>query len=462
MSEPYAISRRALLGGALAGAAAIGLAPGSASAATRPGVRPLKKSGPGTLPNPAAPAGTDQIPQIKNIVAVMMENHSYDNMLGMMQGRGDGFVLGAGGRPTASNPWPKKSATPPPFKNATLSAFPMPNPCQQSGYPYNTWDAFWTSYAGGKNDGFVKSQSGPVSMGYFDDTVMPFTYSLAQTFPVCDRWFCSVGAQTYPNRRFYMAGTALGLLYDDLNGDVPPNGTIFQALNAYGISWKNYYSNDPSSLIWTYLAGEPNILDNLVGISQFYADAEAGTLPSFSLVDPNFDTSSEENPQDVQYGDQFLSQVVNAVMASPQWPETILVWCYDESGGYYDHVPPPKAAKPDSVAPVLAAGDHPGAFNRYGFRVPAGVVSPYAIPDYVSSVVHDHTSVLKLVETKWNLPALTYRDAAADNLLDSVDLTGPPAFLTPPTLAPPPDPSVLAGCLSTGPGTIPPAGYVTS
>ena len=462
MSEPHEISRRALLGGALAGAAAIGLAPGTASATTPARARVGRKVGPGTLPNPSAPAGTDQIPQIKNIVVVMLENHSYDNMLGMMQGRGDGFVLGPGGRPTASNPWPKQSATPPPVKRATLSAFPMPNPCQQAGHPYNTWNAFWDSYAGGRNDGFVKSQSGPVSMGYFDDTVVPFTYSLAQTFPVCDRWFCSVGAQTYPNRRFLMAGTALGLIDDTFPAGDPPNGTIFETLNTYGISWKNYYSNAPSALIWLYLLGKPGIQPNLAGISQFYTDAAAGTLPAFSLVDPDFGTSSEENPQDIQYGDVFLSQVVNAVMDSPQWPETILVWCYDESGGYYDHVPPPKAVKPDSVAPVLASGDHAGAYNRYGFRVPAGVVSPYAIPDYVSSVVHDHTSVLKLVETKWNLPALTYRDAAADNLLDSVDLTGPPAFLTPPTLAPPPDPSVLAGCLSTGPGTIPPAGYVTS
>jgi len=100
-------------------------------------------------------------------------------------------------------------------------------------------------------------------------------------------------------------------------------------------------------------------------------------------------------------------------------------------------------------------------FNRYGFRVPSGVVSPYARPNYVSSVVHDHTSILKLVETKWNLPALTERDAHADDLLDSVDLTSKPAFLTPPTLASPADPTVLDGCLTTGPGTIPPPGYVT-
>ncbi len=457
MTEGTNFSRRALLGGALAGAAAVGLAPGAASATSRPR---SKTPGPGTLPNPSAPAGTDQIPLIKNIVIVMLENHSYDNILGMMPGRGDGFVLGADGKPTASNPWPTSSVFPPPSKDAVLHAFPMPNPCQQPAHPYNTWEAFKVSYAGGRNNGFVKSQSGPVSMGYFEPSVLPFTNSMAATFPVCDRYFCSVGAQTYPNRRFLMGGTSLGLVNDVLNSDRPPNGTMFEALNAHGISWKNYYSSLPSALIWSYLGG--SVVPNLIKISQFFMDAATNNLPAVSLVDPDFGTQSEENPQDVQFGEQFLAQVVQAVMSSPQWPHTMLVWCYDESGGYYDHVPPPKAVRPDGVAPMLSAGDRPGSFNRYGFRVPAGVVSPYARPDYVSHVVHDHTSVLKLIETKWNLPALTYRDANADNLLDTVDLTAPPAFLTPPTLAAAPDPSILAGCQSTGPGTIPPPGFVTT
>ncbi len=391
-----------------------------------------------------------------------MENHTYDSLLGMLPG-GGGFTLDGAGQPTNSNPWPKKSVIAPPFKNAVLSSFPMPTPCQVDAHPYNTWEAGHTSYAGGKMDGFVKSQSGPVSMGYYDSTVMPFVNSLAETFPRCDQFFSSVMAQTYPNRRYFMAGTSLGLIADDLNVDVPPNGTIFEALNKYGISWKNYYSTDPSALIWTYLAENPSTTkDRLVSIDNFFTDAAAGTLPAYSMVDPNFGTSSEENPQDVQFGDQFLAQVVNAVMASPQWASTLLVWTYDEGGGYYDHVPPPKAVKPDSVAPKLASTDPPGAvFNRYGFRVPSGIVSPFAKPDYVSSVVHDFTSILKLIETKWNLPALTYRDANAVNLLDSIDLVSEPAFLVPPTLATPIDPTLAEGCQTTGPGTIPPPSYVT-
>ena len=109
-------------------------------------------------------------------------------------------------------------------------------------------------------------------------------------------------------------------------------------------------------------------------------------------------------------------------------PKTLLVWCYDEHGGYYDHVPPPAAVAPDAVAPAARIATQPGGYDRYGFRVPAVIVSPYARPDYVSHVVHDHTSILKLVETKWNLPALTYRDAAAEQpaRLDSTSPVRPP------------------------------------
>ena len=470
VTQSPAFSRRTLLGGALAGAAAVGLAACSSSSdssssttAAAPTTLPRTKVlQPGQLPNPDAPAGSDQLPQIKNIIVVMMENHSYDNVLGMQRGRGEGFTLDSAGKPTAVNPWPTGSSIPPPAPGKSVRAFPMPNPCQPEGEPYNTWNAFWASYADGANDGFVGSQSGPVAMGYLAPEVMPFTNSLAHTFPVCDRFFCSVGAQTYPNRRFLMAGTSLGLLTDVFPAAAPPNGTIFQALDAHDISWKNYYASLPSALIWSYQASLPGFSSHLTKIDQFYADAAAGTLPSVSMVDPDFDSNSEEDPQDVQYGDQFLAKVIDAVMASPQWPHTLLLWCYDESGGYYDHVPPPSAAVPDDVPPDLAPGDTPGTFDRYGFRVPAGIVSPYARKDYVSRVVHDHTSFLKLVETKWNLPVLTHRDGAADDLLDSVDLHAAPAFLTPPKLAAGADPAGLAGCLSTGPGTIPPASAVVT
>ena len=148
-------------------------------------------------------------------------------------------------------------------------------------------------------------------------------------------------------------------------------------------------------------------------------------------------------------------------MASPQWTTTLLVWTYDESGGYYDHVPPPSAVRPDAVAPVLAPADPPGLVSTAtASGCPPASCRPGPSLTTSRTVVHDHTSILKLIETKWNLPALTYRDADADDLLDCIDLTGRPHFLRPPKLAGPPDPMPLDSCLSTGPGTIPPHGYV--
>ena len=131
-------------------------------------------------------------------------------------------------------------------------------------------------------DGFADSQSGPVSMGYITPGTMPFVNSLAATFPVCDRYFCSVGAQTYPNRRFLMAGTSLGLLGDSFPAAAPPNGTVFQALSAHDITWKNYYATLPSSLIWSYQASLPGFSSHLTKIDQFHGDAAAETLPSVS------------------------------------------------------------------------------------------------------------------------------------------------------------------------------------
>jgi phospholipase C len=248
---------------------------------------------------------------------------------------------------------------------------------------------------------------------------------------------------------------------DALPTVIPPNGTIFDTLNRHNISWRNYFSTLPTLGVFPSLLQQRSIISNLAPIATFYTDASAGRLPSFCIVDPDFKKQSEEDPQDVQYGDQFLARVVNAVMTGPAWSKTLLLWTYDESGGYFDHVPPPPAVPPDSVEPQLLPTDPPGKFDQYGFRVPAGVVSPYARKDHVSRVTYDHTSVLKLLETKWNLPALTARDANAANLLDMVDLEARPAFLTPPALPAPADPAPLAGCLTTGPGTIPPVGAVT-
>ena len=190
-------------------------------------------------------------------------------------------------------------------------------------------------------------------------------------------------------------------------------------------------------------------------VDQYLSAARAGTLPAVSLVTPK-STGSEENPQDIQQGEAFAASIINAALHGPAWPKTLLIWTYDEHGGYYDHVSPPAAVPPDDIPPTLQPGDVPGGYDRYGFRVPCVVVSPFAKPDYVSSVVHDHTSVLKLIETKWNLPAITRRDANAANLLDTLDLTrkgiGRPAFAEPPELPKPGVETNPSDCRRTGAG----------
>jgi phospholipase C len=299
-------------------------------------------------------------------------------------------------------------------------------------------------------------------MGYWGPGVLPFAYSFAKTFTVANRWFCSAPCQTYPNRRFLMAGTAYGDIATDsstISLTPPPNGTIFDRLSAHGVSWRNYYTDLPqTAIIPSIIKSHPA---NLAPIAEFFTDCAAGTLPSVSFVDPEFGVLSdigaplvgvvgvnnvgvefseaggdEEEPQDLTYGENWAYQVVKAVLASPAWARTLLVYTFDEHGGYYDHVPVPAAIRPDTIKPDLTATDVAGSYGLYGPRVPTIVASPYSKPNAVTNVVHDHTSILATIEAKWNLPALTYRDANAATVLDFLDLKRP-ARLDPPTISPP-------------------------
>jgi phospholipase C len=453
---------------------------------------------PGDRPDASRPAGTDMLPQIKHIIVLMMENHSFDNYLGTL-GRGDGFPVDDDGAPDAENP---DSA------GAMIRAYHARSTVQQDSVPSQSWSASHTQWAGGKLNGFVTAteQVAPdgdktAAMSYWTEQDLPFYHGLARTFPLADRWFSPCLGPTFPNRRFLLAGTANGLM-DDLPLDLldrPRGGTILDMLTRHEIPWVNYRpaSNDQSEfrrylqyrrrrtrhhltslgrplrttsdgfkrdLQFTaaiYPLGMAGYMAHVRSIGQFLADADSGNLPSFCIVDPDYRRFSEENPQDIQKGEGFAAEVISRVMHGPGWADTLLIWTYDEHGGYYDHVAPPAAVPPDDVparslvahpsplhgllkvlfpgyvrhAQQLVAG--PDAYDNYGFRVPAVIVSPYARPDCVVSDVFDHTSILKLIEEKWNLPALTRRDAAATSPLGALDLTAPPAFLTPPELPAP-------------------------
>ena len=176
-------------------------------------------------------------------------------------------------------------------------------------------------------------------------------------------------------------------------------------------------------------------------INQFLTDAAAGQLPQFSLVDPYTNYSEEDG--DISIGEAFAARIIGAVLASPNWSRTAMFLVYDEHGGWFDHVPPQPRVRPDNVPPeITVPPDQPGGYDQTGFRVPCVVISPFARRDFVSHVVHDHTSLLKFMETKWNLPAMTYRDANATNMFEFFDFHGPPAFAEPPSLAAPLNPFV--------------------
>jgi phospholipase C len=459
---------------------------------------------PGVRPDTSRPPGTDLIPQIKHIVVLMMENHSFDNYLGTL-GRGEGFSTGDDGEPDAENP---DSA------GRGIRAHHLTSTGQLDGAPCQSWNASHQQWAGGKMNGFVTStqKTAPdadetVAMGYWTEQELPFYHGLARTFPLADHWFSSCLGPTFPNRRFLLAGTAHGLI-DDLPVNIldrPPAGTIMELLSRHGISWVNYrpagsdqsqfrsyvqyrrrrarhhrraaglpfrrvtdgVKRDLQFTAGLYPLGMARYLLHIRSIDQFFADADAGTLPAFSIVDPLFAEYSEENPQDIAKGESFAAEVIRHVMHGKGWADTLLIWTYDENGGYYDHVAPPSAPPPDDVpgrsliahkswlrgvcgvvfpgyvrrAKELVA-DAPLQYDTYGFRVPAVIVSPYGRPDFVLSDVFDHTSVLKLLQEKWNLPSLTHRDAAASSPLGALDLSAPPAFLDPPQL---PDPRLEWG-----------------
>jgi hypothetical protein len=199
---------------------------------------------------------------------------------------------------------------------------------------------------------------------------------------------------------------------------------------------------------------------NAPPIDQFFTDAKTGKLPAFSLLDPDYGNQSQENPQNMVVGEAFLAKVVNALGSSPLWRKTLLILTYDEHGGYYDHVPPPVALAPDATPPQVQPGESTyDGFARYGFRVPSVLVGPYVKPSHVSSVVYDHTSILAFLDRKWNLAAMTYRDANANDLLDFLDLDamrrGQPTFPEMPKLATPGDTPARLACSKTGPGTVP-------
>jgi phospholipase C len=384
--------------------------------------------------------------RIQHIVVLMQENRSFDTYFGQ---------LPLEGQPAAAGE-PAGASNPNPLGGAPITAFHKTTYCEVADLNHS-WNGTHQEWDGGKMDGFTAANAvsadptGSRTMGYYDQRDLPYYYALDNTFAIGDHYFASVLTQTFPNRFYLLAGTSFGHIRNDTG---PATGytqpTVFNLLDAAHVSWKIYYSQVAFANLFAYVRTRQV---NVVPIDQYYVDAANGTLPQVAFVDPIFvATNTVENdehpPSNVQVGENFSANVINALVKSPSWASSAMFLTYDEHGGFYDHMAPPPAVAPDDIPPMLQTGDVPGAFDRYGIRVPVTVISPWAKPHFVSHVVNDHTSILHFIETRFGLPTLTKRDAAANPMLEFFNFKTP-ALLTPPALPPAPiDPAQLTACAS--------------
>jgi phospholipase C len=390
--------------------------------------------------------------KIKHIIFLVQENRAVDDYFGMMnayrQARGASAAFDGLTANTALYT----------SDGLKISAYPYQTVCTEN--LTSAWTPSQQDYDGGNMDGFLYSTAatgstidpvGARTMGYYDWNDLPYYYELAYQFGTSDRYFSSLLAATIPNRLYLFTGTSFG----HIHADSPPAGgwtqpTIFDALRQNHISWRYYYQDNSVFLAqWNTWSLDKS---NVVNISHWYTDVQnEATLPSVIFIERASQLGLDEHPENnVQAGAANTKKILDALMSSPSWASSVFILTYDEGGGLYDHVAPPSLPRPDGVSPMLLSGDPPGDFNRAGFRVPLIVVSPWSKPHMVSHVVRDHTSILKLIETRFGLPALTNRDAAADDMEEFFDFSTP-HWLTPPPLPAQPTDGVCDKSLETAP-----------
>lgn len=382
--------------------------------------------------------------QIKHLVVVMMENRSFDNLLGFLYA-------------DANNQPPINIPAPPAGAQTTFDGLINPNPASPFWNPSNAdyfagkdpVKVFATRGTAGAQPFLVPDHdpheefsnitfqimgppgwTGPKMMGFLVDYIttdpghpekanqLMESYSpeqvsvisqLARNYAVSDRWFCSTPNQTLPNRAFMHAGTSMGRV----NNKPEPlydAETIFEVLDDTGHSWKVY--NDTFLMSCARLQfpqlWEPLLKPHFRAMEEFEEDAAAGSLPEYSFVEPSFQIEPNDMhpPHDVSLGEQFLLRVWKAVSGGKNWNSTLLVITFDEHGGCYDHVEPPQAIPPDAASNPGEAGFH---FDRYGVRIPTLLVSPYIEAGTVfrspTAVPYDHTSILATLRDWLKIPA---------------------------------------------------------
>jgi phospholipase C len=402
---------------------------------------------------PSKRVSVNLLSSIQHIVVLMLENRSFDHMLGFLYSdsdnispTGDAFEGLTGDE---SNPGTKSEAVSVyEIQESSSYSYYQPGADPGEGYTATNSQLFGTNAApvppDATNQGFVTDFNYTLGwettekwsilpgttansiMGMFTPAMLPILSGLARGFAVCDQWFASLPTETLPNRAFVNAGTSQGHMDDTTTSYTCP--TIFGLLTTNQISWSIYGYTDPP-LTRQNFPDTINAPDSNFGLfSDFQQAAAAGTLASYVFLEPSWDSAgNSQHPNfDVALGEQLIHDVYYALRNGPNWNQTLLIITYDEHGGCYDHVAPPTNAVP----PDNSVGEDGFDFKRFGLRVPTVLVSPlieagtvFRVP--ANSMPLDHTSVLKTIENRWSLPNLTARDRAAPDISAVLTLSTP-------------------------------------
>jgi phospholipase C len=374
---------------------------------------------------------------IDTFVVLMMENRSFDHYLG--------WLPGADGKQAGLTYVGRDGKT-----EATRNFAPDFQGCAYED-PDHSWDGGREQLNGGKMDGFLRVDKNDVfAISYYGEKDLPFIPAAARAFTAHDRFFCSLLASTYPNREFMHAGTSYGMQRNTFpqNAGMPngfPDTTIFAALKKKGVDSKYFFSDLPVSALW----GQSGV-DRSEPVANYYQRCKDGKLPALSFVDPSFaneggGTSGDEHPHgDIRTGQAFMADVVHAFMESKHWERGALFIVYDEWGGFFDHVVPPRV--PDKRSSKNLAED----YGQMGFRIPAVSVSPWARRGHVDHTVLGFESILKLISYRYGLKPISKRVAYARNIGRTFDFESKPRLALP-NLPDPPN-VVSQQCPGKAPG----------
>ncbi len=372
---------------------------------------------------------------IEHIVLVIMENRSFDHMLG--------WLPGARGRQAGLSYKDKNGVSHDTYRLTSYTGCPHPD-------PDHSYEGGRSEYDQGKMDGWLRTTTNDVyCIGYYAEEDLKFFSAFARNYTTLDNFFPSILSSTFPNRIFSWAAQTDRL---DNSLTISKLPTILDTLAAANVGVTYYFNNVPFLALWG-----TKYLSVSAPYAEFLAQAALGALPPVSFVDPIYTitddgTGNDDHPHaDLRRGEAFVEQVFNAVSQGPDWDNTVLIISRDEWGGFFEHVVPPRVIAPNNVDKDLVKGE-----ALLGCRVPVVIASPFSRGNpnspRINSLLYDHTSVLKFIEWRWSLPPLTKRDASNEisNLVYALDLNNPnPAVPSLPNVTAPP-PKGCHGALVNG------------